>query len=168
MTLAIVSYPSVMESLFEELAKHLAKAEGPGFAVERCQDPEDVVFYAQLWKRRGRSIVRLDLHGHGDQGRFKLGDGMLFASDGTGYRVAKALAGKLARTAELRLLGCNVANERHPRDPRAFSGKKLLRDLKRIVGARRRVVAPTDYLGPQQWGPSGLNESGEARLRRTR
>ncbi len=165
MTLAIVSYPSVMESLLEELAKHLARAEGPDFAVERCQDPADVVFYARLWKRRGRSIVRLDLHGHGDEGRFTLGDGLLFASDGTGYRLAKDLAGKLARTGQLRLLGCNVANERHPRDPRPFSGKKLLRDLQRLVGARRVVLGSRDFLGRAHWGPRGLNELGESSLR---
>lgn len=164
MTLAIVSYPAVMESLFEELVRHLAKAEGPDFALERCQHPEDVVFCAQQWKRRGRSIVRLDLHGHGDEGRFKLGDGLLFASDGTGYRVAKALAGKLAVTAELRLLGCNVANERHPRDPREFSGKKLLKDLQRIVGSRRVVQGATGFLGPRHWGPRGLSALGDGLL----
>jgi hypothetical protein len=162
LTLAIISYPSHMETMFERMALHYAKAQGPEFAVERCQDPEDVVYLARLWKDRGKSIVRLDLHGHGDGGRFKMGDGMLFASDGTGYGLAKQLGPKLASNAEVRLLGCNTANEP------AFtnlSGKKLLRDLQRILGRERRVLGTTDYLGPRDLGPRGLSDSSENKLK---
>lgn len=165
LTLVVVSYPERMEAVFEASAQHFAKATGPDFALERCQDPDDVVFLARRWKHRGRRIIRLDLHGHGDGGRFKLGDRVMFASDGTGYRLARELAGKLAANAELRLLGCNVANERHPRDPLKFSGGKLLRDLQVIVGRRRRVLASADYLGPQQWSATGLTPSAELLLR---
>ncbi len=165
MTLAIISYPAVMDSHLEAAALHFAKLVGPSFALERCQEPDDLVFLVKRWRERGRRIVRLDLHGHGDGGRFTLGDAMLFASDGTGYDVAKALGRQLAPAAELRLLGCNVANEHHPKDPRRFSGKKLLRDLQRLLGRQRRVLGTTDFFGSHHWGPGGLNEQGEALLR---
>jgi hypothetical protein len=153
-----------MEALFEDAALHFAKAASRDFVVARCQDPSELVWLARLWKQRGRCITRLDLHGHGDGGRFKLGDGLLFASDGTGYALAKALGGKLDPACELRLLGCNVANERHPRDPKRFSGPKLLRDLQRLLGRQRRVLASADYLGPHHWSATGLTADAEKML----
>jgi hypothetical protein len=164
-TLAIISYPATMDSGLEAAAAHFAKLVGPAFALERCQDPSDLVFLAKRWKGRGRRIVRLDLHGHGDGGRFMLGDELLFASDGTGYDLANELGPQLDPGAQLRLLGCNVANEHHPKDPRRFSGKKLLRDLQRLLGRQRRVFGTTDFFGPQHWGPEGLNDVGEALLK---
>jgi hypothetical protein len=161
MTLVIISYPSRMQTLFEEAALHFAKAVGPDFAVERCQDPDDLVYLAKLWKNRGRSITRLDLHGHGDGGQFALGDGVCFASDGTGYGLAKRLGPKLAANAELRLLGCRTANEALLKP---FSGRKLLKDLQAQLGRQRRVFGTTDYLNRQHWGPRGLTERAERAL----
>ena len=161
MTLVVISYPSRLEALFEQAANHFARASAPDFAVERCQEPDDLVYLAKLWKNRGRSITRLDLHGHGDGGKFKLGDELLFASDGTGYGLAKKLGPKLAANAELRLLGCRTANEA---ERTAHSGTKLLRDLERLLGRQRRVLGTTGYLGPSHWGERGLTEAAEQLL----
>lgn len=164
LTLVVISYPSVMVPLFEEAARHYARLVCADFAVERCQNGADLEFVTQLWKRRGRRLIRLDLHGHGDPGRFKLGDELLFASDGTGYSRLRRLRATLAREGVLRLLGCQVAGTRHPRDPRPFSGRRLLRDLQRLLGVRRRVVASAQYLFPAHWHERGLLPSVEASL----
>jgi hypothetical protein len=161
MTLVVISYPSRLEPVFEQAASHFARASAPDFAVERCQEPDELVYLAKRWKNRGRSIIRLDLHGHGDGGKFKLGDELLFASDGTGYGLAKRLGPKLAATAQLRLLGCHTASEA-PRTP--HSGTKLLRDLEKLLGRQRRVLGTTGYLGPHQWSARGLTDAAEALL----
>ena len=163
--LAVVSYPSRLERVFEETVLHLGRSVGPDFALERCQDPDDVVYLARLWKNRGKAIVRLDLYGHGDGGRFKLGDRLLFASDGTGYPLARRLGPKLAGDAEVRLLGCDTAGASFLT---RLSGKTLLADLQRILGRRRRVLGTLGPLGPRDLGPRGPSAAAEARLRGAR
>lgn len=167
LTLCVVSYPSAMEAVFEEIALRLAKDVSPEFVVERCQEPDDVVYLARLWQRRGFDIVRLDLHGHGAGGEFKLGDGMLFASDGTGYELAKELARHLTADADVRLLGCRTASEGvfPKKNGKKLSGAKLLRDLERLMPGRR-VWGATNYLGAPHFGAGRLNQSGEKLLRR--
>lgn len=163
LTLAIISYPSRLEELFERMAARCAPGIGADFALERCQEPPEVLFLANRWKNRGYSIERLDLYGHGDGGRFRLGDGLLFASDGTGYPLARRLGPKLAPRGEVRLLGCRTAT---CRPSRAFSGAKLLRDLERILGRGRRAWGTTGSIGPAQCGPGGLTPAAEVLLRR--
>lgn len=160
LTLAVVSYPSRLEDTFERMAVRCAAGVGADFALERCQEPDELLFLAGRWKDRGYAIERLDLYGHGDGGRFKLGDELLFASDGTGYRLAQRLGPKLAPRADVRLLGCRTALSRD------FSGVKLLRDLERLLGRGRRAWGTTGYIGPAQCGPRGLTESAERLLRR--
>jgi hypothetical protein len=162
LTLVVVSYPSRLDSGFEVAALRMGQGAGEAFVLERCQAPDEVLFLARRWKHRGRSIVRLDLVGHGDGGRFQLGDGLLFASDGTGYGLARRLGPTLAASAELRLLGCRTAEE--PLLTR-LSGAKLLRDLQRLLGRQRRVLGTTDHLGSRHWGAGGLNAEGERLVR---
>ncbi|MEW5743535.1 MAG: hypothetical protein AB1938_31780 [Myxococcota bacterium] len=158
-----------MEALLEETALTLARHAGPDFVVERCQDPDDVLYLARLWKGRGYAIVRLDLHGHGAGGEFKLGDGLLFASDGTGYELARELGPTLAPKADVRLLGCRTATEGvfAKADGKKRSGAKLLRDLTRLLGGGRRVWGTTGYLGPRDLEASGLSRRASRRLLRT-
>jgi hypothetical protein len=162
LTLILVSYPARLEVSFEQAVERLARGTGPDLVLERCQQPKDALFLARRWKRRGRSIVRLDLVGHGDGGRFQLGDGLLFASDGTGYELARALGQQLAPAGVLRLLGCRTALE--PVLTR-LSGARLLADLQRLLGRQRRVLGTTGYLGPGHWGPGDLTPEGERLLR---
>jgi hypothetical protein len=165
LTLAIISYPSRLEETFERMAARCAPGIGAGFALERCQEPPEVLFLANRWKNRGYSIERLDLYGHGDGGRFRLGDGLLFASDGTGYHLARRLGPTLAPRADLRLLGCRTGTSRRGLP---FSGPKLLRDLERLLGRGRRAWGTTGSIGPAQCGPGGLTDAAEALLRRAR
>lgn len=167
LTLALVSYPSVLEPVFEETALKLARHVGPGFVVDRCQEADDVLYLARLWKNRGYALTRLDLHGHGAGGEFKLGDELLFASDGTGYALARALAESLAPKAALRLLGCRTATEGvWPKpDGAKRSGGKLLRDLQRLLGEGRRVWGTAGYLGPRDLLGTGLTHRARRLLR---
>lgn len=170
LNLTIVSYPGRVERMFEEAVQRLLSgpaAPGPGgvgpeFVLERCQAPDEVVYLARLWKNRGRAIVRLDLVGHGAGGRFALGDGLLFASDGTGYPLARRLGPKLAPDGVLRLLGCHTAEEP---GLGPFSGGRLLADLERLLGRRRRVLGTRGHLRPRHWGPGGLTPEGERLVR---
>lgn len=168
LALAIVSYPSTLEPVFEDIAQSLAKSVGPGFALERCQDPGELLFLVRRWHRRGRSIARLDLHGHGAGGEFKLGDGLLFSSDGTGYGVAAKLGPLLARGAQLRLLGCRTATEGLWRrgDGARRSGEALLRELEARLRGGRTVWGTTDDLGPRHLAGDGLTATGARLLRR--
>ena len=168
LALAIVSYPSTLEPVFEDIAQSLAKSVGPGFALERCQDPGELLFLVRRWHRRGRSIARLDLHGHGAGGEFKLGDGLLFSSDGTGYGVAAKLGPLLARGAQVRLLGCRTATEGLWRrgDGARRSGETLLRDLEARLRGGRTVWGTTDDLGPRHLAGDGLTATGARLLRR--
>ena len=153
MILTIISYPSKLERIFEEATLHFAKLASPDFAVERCQDHDELVWLARLWKRRDQRITRLDLFGHGGGGRFALGDDVLFASDGTGYRVAKQLGPQLAPDAHLRLLGCRVARNDVVRK---LDGRRLLRDLAVELGRERVVWGTTAFLGERHLGPTGF------------
>ncbi len=164
LTLAVISYPSRLEETFERMAMRCAVGVGPDFALERCQDPTELLFLASRWKNRGYAIERLDLYGHGDGGRFKLGDGLLFASDGTGYPLARKLGPTLAPRADVRLLGCRTALARSV----GFNGQKLLRDLERLLGRGRRAWGTTAAIGPAHCGPRGLSDSAHGLLRRHR
>jgi hypothetical protein len=129
LVLHVVSYRARLEPLFEGLALRLAAA---GEVVERCQDPEDVVDLARFWRYRGRSIVRLDLYGHGAPGRFSMGDAILFGADGTGYGLARRLGPQLAKEGTLRLLGCNTGDVAS----KVWSGRRLLQELSERLGGR--------------------------------
>lgn len=158
LSLAIVSYPSSLEPVFEAIAVRLARDLAPGFAVERCQHPDDVPFLAQRWQRRGYAITRLDLYGHGAGGAFALGDELLFASDGTGYGRARALGPRLAPGAQVRLLGCRTGTVAALPRPgtRRLSGPQLLRDLERLLRRGRTAWGTTGFLRPEHFGARGL------------
>ncbi|MEW6435369.1 MAG: hypothetical protein AB1730_28065 [Myxococcota bacterium] len=168
LALAIVSYPSTLEPLFEAITLRLAKHAGAAFVVERCQDPDDVVYLARLWQRRGHAITRLDLYGHGAGGEFSMGDGVLFASDGTGFGRARQLGPLLARGADVRLLGCRTATEAvvPRRDGTRASGTALLRGLEERLRGGRRAWGTTDYLRAEHVAGADLAPSALALLRR--
>lgn len=158
LSLAVVSYPSSLEPVFESIALRLAKDVAPGFVVERCQHPDDVPFLAQRWQRRGYAITQLDLYGHGAGGEFALGDDLMFASDGTGYTRARSLGPRLAPGARLRLLGCRTGMEAAlpRRGTRRLSGPQLLRDLERLLRRGRTAWGTTGFLRPEHFGARGL------------
>ncbi len=147
-TLMVISYPSRRESLFEAMALHFAKFVSDEFKLERCQDGDELVYLARTWKKKGYTIRRLDLYGHGAGGQFSLGDGLLFASDGTGYGVAKQLGPQLSHDGELRLLGCRTAlvHRNYETNKILFSGPKLLRDLTQILGKQRPAWGSRGYI----------------------
>lgn len=147
------------------MCERLLRGAPPGFVLERCQQPDEVPDLARLWKRRGRRLLRVDLVGHGAGGTLHLGDGPLFAADGTGFGVAKRLRGALAPDAELRLLGCRTA-ERHRSSAR--DGVAMLRALEQILGVRRRVVGTTAELRLEHFTGGGLTAPGSRLLRRPR
>lgn len=168
LALAVVSYPSSLEPLFEAITLRLAKHEGPGFAVERCQDPDDVVYLARLWQRRGHAITRLDLYGHGAGGEFSMGDGLLFASDGTGFGRARELGPLLARGADVRLLGCRTATDAvlPKRDATKRSGATLLHELDARLRGGRRTWGTTFYLRAEHLDGADLSPAARTLLRR--
>lgn len=168
LALAVVSYPSTLDPLFEAITLRLARHAGAGFVVERCQDPDDVVYLARLWQRRGHAITRLDLYGHGAGGEFSMGDGLLFSSDGTGFGRARALGPLLARGADVRLLGCRTATEAvlPGRDGTKRSGVALLRELERRLRGGRRAWGTTDYLRAEHVAGAELSAAARASLRR--
>ncbi len=168
--LMVISYPSRRESLFEAMTLHFAKLVTDDFQVERCQDGEDVLDVAQRLTKRHHRLQTLDLFGHGAGGRFWLGDSMLFASDGTGYGLAKKLGGQLAPDGALRLLGCRTALVSRDFGDNSIrsSGPKLLRDLTRLLGRQRMAWGSTAYLGPRDLGPAGFSARTESRFVKAR
>lgn len=153
LVLAVVSYPAQLERLFEETALALGRLVHDGFVVERCQQAAELVPLVRTWKLRGFRIERLDLYGHGAGGQFKLGDELLFDSDGTGYGLAKRLGPKLAANAAVRLLGCRTAEEQvnFATGRLHRSGARMLRELARALGRQREVWGSTAYLGLQDF-----------------
>lgn len=158
LALAVVSYPSKLDSLFEDIALRLSRGVGADFAVERCQDPLELPFLVRRWKRRGYAVTRLDLHGHGAGGEFSLGDVVLFASDGTGYGLARQLGPQLAPGARLRLVGCRTATVAllPRRGVQRHSGPRLLADLERVLRRGRTAWGATGFVRPDALGPRGL------------
>ncbi len=130
--LMVISYPSRRESLFEAMTLHFAKLVCDHFKLERCQDGDDVLDIASRWKKKLHRIRTLDLFGHGSGGRFSLGDSILFASDGTGYPLAKKLGCRTALVEQ----GVSARSTR-------FSGPKLLRDVTRLMGKQRVACGST-------------------------
>ncbi|MDP2272127.1 MAG: DUF4347 domain-containing protein [Archangium sp.] len=163
--LIIVSYPSQLDAMLEEIAHTLARGANEDRVVERAQEASHVRFLIRLWHLRDREIHTVDLVGHGGGGRFQLGDELLFASDGTGLQLIDEWRPFLSEQATLRLLGCSVAErERSLSDARIYDGPKLLRQLHARLGARRRVLAPTRALSPLDYGPRGLSPAARRSL----
>lgn len=158
LALAVVSYPSVLDGVFEDIALRLSRGVGPGFVVERCQDARELPYLVQRWKRRGFDVTRLDLHGHGAGGEFSLGDALLFASDGTGYGLARQLGPQLAPGARLRLVGCRTGTLAllPRRGASRHSGPRLLADLERVLRRGRTAWGATAFVRPDALGPRGL------------
>lgn len=105
----VVSYPRVLDIVFERSLLLLARHVGPTFRVERCQHPSKVPWLVKQWSKRGHDITRLEFLGHGKPGAFQLGDGMLFDAGGTGLDTIEAVGASLTRDARVNLLGCRVA-----------------------------------------------------------
>lgn len=145
--LIIVSYPSRLDATLEQIAHSLARGANDGRVVERAQRPADVRFLIKLWHFRGHEVRTVDLVGHGGAGRFKLGDELLFASDGTGLERVEGWKPFLSEHATLRLLGCTVALP----GKKGRDGRALLRQLDARLGAGRRALAPTRMLRPADY-----------------
>jgi hypothetical protein len=156
--LIIVSYPSRLDATLEEIAHTLARGAGAERVVERAQQPSDLRFLIRQWHLRDRDVRTVDLVGHGGGGRFKLGDELLFASDGTGLELMDELKPFLSERATLRLLGCAVAQKDTPLDDSgSFDGGALMRQLEARLGGRRRVLAPTRVLFTIDYDVHGLS-----------
>ncbi|MDP1822047.1 MAG: hypothetical protein Q8L48_02350 [Archangium sp.] len=133
--------------------------------MERAQAHSDLRFLIRQWHLRDRDVRTVDLVGHGGGGRFKLGDELLFASDGTGVELVDELTPFLSERATLRLLGCSVAEKDTPLSvTRAFDGQSLLRQLDARLGSHQRVLAPTRALFTTDYGPHGLNSRAKRSL----
>ena len=152
--LIIVSYPSRLDATLEEIAHTLARGANDERVIERAQEASDIRFLIRLWHLRDRDVRTVDLIGHGGGGRFKLGDELLFTSEGTGLELADEWAPFLSERATLRLLGCSVATRD---DATSFDGGELLGLLEARLGARRRVLAPTRALFTIDYGTGGLS-----------
>lgn len=163
--LIIVSYPSRLDATLEEIAHTLARGATGARVVERAQDHSDLRFLIRQWHLRDRDVRTVDLVGHGSGGRFKLGDEVLFASDGTGVHLVDELTPFLSERATLRLLGCSVAEKERPlSETKSFDGRALLRQLEARLGAQRRVLAPTRALFTIDYGTNGLSARAQRAL----
>ena len=154
--LTIISYPSRLDATLEAIAQTLSRGATDDRVVERAQVPSDLRFLLRQWHLRDRELRTVDLIGHGDGGRFKLGDELLFASDGTGLAQIDELLPFLSPRATLRLLGCAVS-EPPLVSGDLFDGRLLLRVLQDRLGANRRVLAPSRTLFTIDYGEQGLS-----------
>ncbi len=160
--LIIVSYPSQLDATLEEIAHTLARGATDDRVVERAQEHSDVRFLIRQWHLRDREVHTVDLVGHGGGGRFKLGDELLFASDGTGLDLVAEWTPFLSERATLRLLGCSVAEQERPlSDSKTFDGRKLLKQIDARLGGSRRALAPIRALFTIDYGASGLSPRAE-------
>ena len=159
--LIIVSYPSRLDATLEEIAHTLARGANEERVIARAQVASDIRFLIRLWHLRDRDVRTVDLIGHGGGGRFKLGDELLFTSEGTGLDLAEEWAPFLSERATLRLLGCSVATRD---EARAFDGRDLLHRLETRLGGRRRVLAPTRALFTIDYGEQGLSPRAQRSL----
>lgn len=159
--LIIVSYPSRLDGTLEEIAHTVARGANEARVVERAQEASDIRFLVRQWHLRDRDVRTVDLVGHGGGGRFKLGDELLFTSEGVGVELADEWAPFLSERATLRLLGCSVAEKD---EARAFDGHELIHRLERRLGARRRVLAPTRALFTIDYGIDGLSRRAQRSL----
>ncbi len=155
--LIIVSYPSRLDATLEEIAHTIARGANEERVVERAQDHANVLHFIRLWHLRDRDVQEVDLIGHGAGGRFKLGDEVMFASDGTGLELIEQWKPYLSERATLRLLGCSVAAA----DSRTFDGQMLLKQIDARLGGSRRVLAPNRTLFNVDYGASGLEPRAE-------
>ncbi len=161
--LIIISYPSRLDAHLEEIARKVARGVSEARVVERAQRSSDLRFLIRRWHLRDRDVRTVDLVGHGSAGRFKLGDEILFDSDGRGLEVIEELTPWLSPRASLRLLGCDVAN--HARRPQGtWDGSALLAKLAGRLGAGRRVLAPTGPLYSSDYDDHGLTRRARACL----
>lgn len=159
--LIIVSYPSRLDATLEKIAHTLARGAGEERVVERAQQASDVRYLIKLWHFRDREVHTVDLVGHGGGGRFKLGDELLFASDGTGLELVDGWTPFLSERATLRLLGCSVASESNST---AFDGPSLLQQLDARLGGQRRALAPTRTLFSIDYRADGLSPRAQRSL----
>ncbi|PZR16720.1 MAG: hypothetical protein DI536_06075 [Archangium gephyra] len=135
--LMVISYPRRLDTVFERSVLSLAKHVGPGFRVERCQEPKDVPWLVRQWRRRGHDVTRLEFLGHGKAGAFSLGDQMFIDATGTGLETFGALGDELAEDARVNLLGCRVAR----------GGQAAwLTPFERALGARRTLWGASSWV----------------------
>ena len=151
--LIIVSYPSRLDATLETIAQTVARGANEERVVERAQDHSDVRYLVRLWHLRDREVRLVDLVGHGDGGRFRLGDEILLASDGTGLDLVEEWTPFLSKRATLRVLGCSVGGK----TTGTFDGRLLLKKLHARLGGSRRVLAPTRSLFTFDYGTDGLS-----------
>jgi hypothetical protein len=146
--LTIIGYPARLDATLETIARTLLRGSTEDRVVERAQQASDVRFLVRQWHFRDRALHGLDLVGHGEGGRFQLGDELLFGGDGAGLELVEQWRPFLHERATLRLLGCSVATRP--------GGRALLKQLQTRLGGRRRALAPTRPLFDFDYGPRGL------------
>lgn len=119
----------------DEVSKQLVQTDA--FHTRRCDAPLDLLEICEAVAVRHGKIGILDVYDHGNAGRMRLGNNILFASDENphselvGRAIASALSPFLDDTAHVRLLGCITAA------PEAKAGRLLLIKLARALGGRR-------------------------------
>ncbi|MDY7226957.1 DUF4347 domain-containing protein [Hyalangium rubrum] len=148
MHLTVISYPSIISDLFEDVAFTFnPSAHSPKSAFVRCQHPNHL---PHVLANIGQKVTCLDLFGHGDSGRLKLGDGMLVDTDRTNWDVIRQLDEVLAEGAKVRLLGCFTGT--------CHAGHKTLRDIAGRLGKNREILGTTALIYQRDFGPTGFKE----------
>ncbi len=105
------------------------------FRPVRCQTAAELVQVVASTLAAAERIATLDLYDHGAPGIQNMGgqtkEFRLFDFRGTGFEIAEQLAPYLTETGNLRLLGCDTANDEN--------GRTLLRGLRERLGGERVV-----------------------------
>jgi hypothetical protein len=123
-----------------------ATAESESIITARCDAPGDLVGIVEGIAREHGKISLLDLYDHGAYGSMRIGDDVLFASDGNpsselvGVAIANALGQYLEDTAQVRLLGCDTSGDDGADLKRSLAGRLLLLKLARSLGGHRVVL----------------------------
>ncbi len=141
--LTVISYPMRPSSTFEDVAFAVDPATDEAsktlFAFARCHEPSALPgVVAQFGTKK---VKRLDLYGHGDSGKLRLGESLLVGPGNTAWDVIRQLKDQLADNATVRLVGCFTGTCDQGRD----ALRKLSEELELEVWGTNAIIYRRDF-----------------------
>jgi hypothetical protein len=134
------------------------------FVVRRCDAPSDLPGIVEAVAQRHGPIDLLELHDHGHVGFLRMGNDVLFESDGSpdtdlvGAELAASLREHLRDTAHVRLLGCVTTGATID----AMAGRLLLTKLAAVLGGHRVVFGTIQSVWTEDFTTTGFDAALEA------
>ena len=161
-TLLVIGAPPRPDGTFEKVAAKVGRGNGADFHVRRCRTPAELPEIVREVARRFGPLDVLDLYDHGRPGSLRMGDAVLFESDGrpdtplTNWPIARQLAELLGERAQVRLLGCNTAAFAAESPVAGDEGRMLLIKLSLELQWRRTVFGTIEMTDEKHFDRRGF------------